>query len=234
MQSPLRLQTHDCLVLIYSQIEFILRHLRSSPGMIGAPAEDGIGLVSMERRRILLRLGQSRCPDLPHLEGKWLSSVRSFLSSIHGGSLELADPQIQSTQGQGDLYLMDLATPGLFNSRRIRGINLCWLFFNALLLLDISPPCDWYMHLSWYTRRDPTHKSKLAQQTESETTVPQHSRLDHLAEGSEAALPCWQLSWPLTCHSLSLHLAFLHLVLPSKITSTLTMTNKIFSGGTIR
>jgi hypothetical protein len=76
-------------------------------------------------------------PDIPYLEGYWLCSVRTFLALING-SLEFADNQIQPKQREGDTYLMDLALPSKLNPHKLRGINLCRLFFNALTLSDIT------------------------------------------------------------------------------------------------
>jgi hypothetical protein len=117
------------------QIEFILRHLRS-PGMTGALLKIVMGWFQFNAG-VSYPVFAYPALELPHLEGKWLCSVRRFLHSIHG-SLDLNDNQIQPPQRLHDQYLMDLALPGPFSSREIRGINLCRLYFNALLLSDIT------------------------------------------------------------------------------------------------
>ena len=117
------------------QVEFILRHLRS-PGMTGVLLKIVLGWFQFNAG-VSYPVLADPAPALPHLEGNWLCSVRSFLSSIHG-SLELADDHIQPIQRLRDQYLMDLATPGFFNNQEIIGINLCTLHFNALLLSDIT------------------------------------------------------------------------------------------------
>jgi hypothetical protein len=76
-------------------------------------------------------------PDIPYLEGYWLCSVWTFLVSIHG-SLEFVDNQIQPKQGEGDTYIMDIALASQLTSTKLRGINLCCLFFNALTISDIT------------------------------------------------------------------------------------------------
>jgi hypothetical protein len=76
-------------------------------------------------------------PATPYLEGYWLSSVRTFLASIHG-SLEFMDNQIQPTQREGDTYLMDIALASKLTLQELCGINLCRLFFNALTTSDIT------------------------------------------------------------------------------------------------
>jgi hypothetical protein len=74
---------------------------------------------------------------LPHLEGRWLISVRKFLRFIHG-SIELSDPQIQPLQRQRDLYLMDLAMASTLLPAEIKRINLCRLYFNVNTLSDVT------------------------------------------------------------------------------------------------
>jgi hypothetical protein len=117
------------------QLEFIIRHLRS-PGMTGS-------LLSIVLGWFQFVAGVSYCVithphiTIPHLEGNWLSSVRSFLEFIHG-SLEFSDPQSHPLQRDGDLYLMDLALSSSLKASELKVINLCCLYFNALTLSDLS------------------------------------------------------------------------------------------------
>ena len=84
------------------QIKFILRHLRSLR-MTGVLLKTVLGWFQFNA-------GVSYCimtnpgPELSHLKGNWLSSVRLFLRSICG-SLELADPQIQPLSNDGATYI---------------------------------------------------------------------------------------------------------------------------------
>ena len=44
---------------------------------------------------------------LPHLESRWLASLRGFLALIKA-SIQVDDPGIQPLQRDGDAHLMDL------------------------------------------------------------------------------------------------------------------------------
>ena len=117
------------------QLQFIIRHL-CSPGMVGSLLFTVLGWFQYNA-------GVSYCimtnpsPHLPHLEGRWLLSVRDFLRSIHG-SLQFTDAQIQPPQRLRDSYLMDIALGAQFSKPALRGINLCRMFFNATTISDIT------------------------------------------------------------------------------------------------
>jgi hypothetical protein len=117
------------------QLEFLIRHLRS-PGMVGTLLFNVLGWFQFNA-------GVSYCilhnPStlLPHLEGRWLVSLRDFLRGIHG-SLNFADSQIQPAQRSNDVYIMDVALAATFSKPELRNINLCRLFYNALTLSDLT------------------------------------------------------------------------------------------------
>jgi hypothetical protein len=75
---------------------------------------------------------------LPHLESKWLQSLRNFLFSING-SIELDDTSIQPLQRLHNCYLMDsvVASP-IFTPKQIRLIHYCRLYLQVLTLSDIT------------------------------------------------------------------------------------------------
>jgi hypothetical protein len=75
--------------------------------------------------------------SLPHLESKWLASLRSFLGSIDG-SIELKDTFVEPIQRENDKFLMDLAIQSkLFTPKQLKKINYCRMYLNVLLLSDI-------------------------------------------------------------------------------------------------
>jgi hypothetical protein len=75
---------------------------------------------------------------LPHLETRWLSSLRQFLSSINGG-IQVDDPCIPQIQRQHDQHIMDLILSAkLFSNAEIRKLNYCRLFLQAVTLSDIT------------------------------------------------------------------------------------------------
>jgi hypothetical protein len=130
------LDLHNLYVLQGTgQLEFIIRHL-CSPGMTGSLLKTVIGWFQCNA-------GVSYCVlanpslNIPYLEGYWLCSVWTFLASIHG-SLAFADNQIQPKQRKGDTYIMDIALASQLTSTKLRRINLCHLFFNALRISDIT------------------------------------------------------------------------------------------------
>ena len=76
--------------------------------------------------------------NLPHLETKWITSLRSYLQEIEG-TLELSDPQIPPLQRLGDVYLMDHALTMLTSPSEIRRFNYCRLYLGGpTTLADVT------------------------------------------------------------------------------------------------
>jgi hypothetical protein len=77
---------------------------------------------------------------LPHLESKWIRSLRDFLASI-SASLHLDDPCVPPLQREHDQYLMDMIIEcKRFTPLDIRKLNYCRLYLQAVTLADISKP----------------------------------------------------------------------------------------------
>ena len=75
---------------------------------------------------------------LPHLESKWIKSLRDFLASttIH---LTVDDPAIPPPQRERDLHLMDVILESrAFTDAEIRKLNYCRLHLKASTLSDIT------------------------------------------------------------------------------------------------
>ena len=75
---------------------------------------------------------------LPHLEVKWIASLRHFLASIHAG-LTLNDSAVPTLQRQGDSYIMDhILQSQRFTAAEIRKINYCRLSLQAITISDLT------------------------------------------------------------------------------------------------
>ncbi len=88
----------------------------------------GIGVPILEAPHI----------KLPHLESKWLQSLRVYLVKVQG-KLRVANPGIPTLQRVHDQYLMDmvLANPK-WKPSQIKRINWCRLYLNVTTLSDIT------------------------------------------------------------------------------------------------
>ncbi|KAI2512751.1 hypothetical protein MHU86_1539 [Fragilaria crotonensis] len=75
---------------------------------------------------------------MPHLESKWIASLRTFLSTIDA-TIEVDDPGIPPLQREHDSYLMDhVLESRQFQPAQIRRINYCRLYLQAVTVSDIS------------------------------------------------------------------------------------------------
>jgi hypothetical protein len=90
-----------------------------------------------------LHIGTSACflmdtqTPLPHLPGRWLRSLRSFLNRIDA-SLELDSYFLPPPQRQRDVYIMDMVIASeSFTAPEICRINYCRLYLQAITLSDI-------------------------------------------------------------------------------------------------
>ena len=75
---------------------------------------------------------------LPHMESKWLLSVRAYLQYV-GGHLELDNDYVPSIERVHDSYIMDnIITSNQFTEREIRNLNYCRLHLQALTISDLT------------------------------------------------------------------------------------------------
>ena len=75
---------------------------------------------------------------LPHIESKWVTSLRSFLASIHA-SILLDDPLIPELQREGNQYIMDIIVESKqFTPSQIRILNYCRLYLQAVTISDLT------------------------------------------------------------------------------------------------
>ena len=76
--------------------------------------------------------------SLPHLESKWLASLREFLGE-YDMSLVVTTPGIPKLQRMYDVHLMDIILNSKqFKNSEIRQLNYCRLFLKAITLSDIT------------------------------------------------------------------------------------------------
>jgi hypothetical protein len=74
---------------------------------------------------------------LPHIPGRWLKSLRDFLSRIDG-TLEVDDYFLPPTQRANDVYLMDLVLASdQFTQKEICTINYCRMHLQAVTMADL-------------------------------------------------------------------------------------------------
>jgi hypothetical protein len=146
-------------------------------------------------------LGDTTTP-LPHLPGRWLKSLRKFLSRI-GGSIEVDDYFLPSIQRENDVYLMDLVlASNHFTSKEICTINYCRMFLQIVTISDLC--------LADGVSIDPAFLSGTPAPTSST------SKWIHINQGRPSE-PCWRL-WRHACslwsHNSKLHFPLGNWLLP--------------------
>ena len=75
---------------------------------------------------------------LPHLESKWLASLRLFLASIDS-SFQLDKEYIPKLQRECDIHIMDvILQSGQFTNDEIKRLNYCRLYLQAQTISDLA------------------------------------------------------------------------------------------------
>jgi len=75
---------------------------------------------------------------LPHLESKWLTSMRTFMPLINA-SFELDTNGVPPPQRQHDAYIMDMILESnQFTALQIRRLNYCRLYLQVVTISDIT------------------------------------------------------------------------------------------------
>jgi hypothetical protein len=86
--------------------------------------------------------------EMPHLESKWIASLRQFLSKIDA-TIEVDDPGISPPQRIHDSYLMDhILQSKQFKPAQIRCLNYCRLYLQAVTVSDITTNAGLQLDLS--------------------------------------------------------------------------------------
>ena len=123
----------------YGQLKFLLKNWRSPDSPGGQMTRIAMSWVQFCAGVSwpVLEQPQTR---LVHLESKWFSSIRTFLSSIDA-TVQLQDVPIAKPQRENDQYIMDAVLQhGKFKPCEIRRINYCRMYLNVILLSDIATP----------------------------------------------------------------------------------------------
>ena len=76
--------------------------------------------------------------ELPHLEAKWITSMRAFMATIHA-TIELKDAPMPKLQRVGDSYIMDrVLANGRFKPSQIKAVNWCRMYLGVVSVSDIT------------------------------------------------------------------------------------------------
>ena len=121
-----------------SQILTFLRHWRS-PSQAGTLLKIAVAWTQLSAGTCTSFLDDVDTP-LPHLEVKWLSSLREYLKHIRG-YLELDETFVPPLQRLDDSYIMDhILHSQRFTKAQIHLINCCRLYLQVTTISDITLP----------------------------------------------------------------------------------------------
>jgi hypothetical protein len=138
------------------QIQLVMRHLRTKDSQAGKllritlaslQMSAGVGFPLLQRPSVII----------PHLDGFWIKSIRSFLSASNA-FMTLSEPNPIALQREKDFYLMEVAMASKkFSARDIRIVNACRLYLQVHTASDITSPDGFTIPRHIYEgRRDPS------------------------------------------------------------------------------
>jgi hypothetical protein len=128
------------------QVTSFLKHWREA-SVVGKLLQCALTWTQMTAGTSISIL-QDVSTKLPHLESKWLASLRLFLSSVHA-TIEVDKPGIPPIQREHDQHLMDIIiTSGRFTSTQIRRLNYCRLFLQTVTISDIATTSGFALNIS--------------------------------------------------------------------------------------
>ena len=143
------------------QVSYFLRHWRLQ-------SQVGI-LLKCSLAWLQLSLGVSYpvleqpTTELPHMESKWLASMRLFLSE-HGLQIVLDSPQVPPLQRQNDEFIMDIIlASNHYSPAEIRKLNYCRLYLNVITISDIARPCGTRLDEHFLSAQPSTTSSRSTQ-----------------------------------------------------------------------
>ena len=97
---------------------------------------------------------------LPHLEAKWLASMRTFLAD-QNLSIQLDDCGIPAIQRENDSYIMDLIlASNHYSPAEIRRLNYCRIYLNVVTISDLTMPDGVHIDKSVRDGRPDIHSSR--------------------------------------------------------------------------
>jgi hypothetical protein len=75
---------------------------------------------------------------LPHMELKWLQSLREYLQFV-GGTIELDNPYIPKLERTHDYFIMDaILQSNKFTDKEIQWLNCCRMYLQVVTIFDIT------------------------------------------------------------------------------------------------
>ena len=119
----------------HQQIEYFMRHWRKS-SEVGQMLECTLAWAQLNVG-VSFPILEYTSLDLPHLESKWIASIRVYLASIRAG-LQLDRSGLPALQRQGDSFIMDYELDS--KKLKIRRINYCRLYLQAITIADLASP----------------------------------------------------------------------------------------------
>jgi len=127
---------HLCDLQGFGQIAYFIKSWRS-------PATEQGKMLRIALHWAQFCAGTSRpimedtATKLPHLEAKWLTSMRSYLQAVDG-TIQVDEPGVPALMRTGDRFIMDIALQANFKPGQIRRINYCRLYLNVVTVADIT------------------------------------------------------------------------------------------------
>ena len=80
---------------------------------------------------------QDTLTKLPHLESRWIKSLRTFLCKIKA-SIQLDNPRVVPTERTNDIYIMEYAIRcKLFNDKELKIINYCRQYLHVTTVSEL-------------------------------------------------------------------------------------------------
>jgi hypothetical protein len=117
---------------------------------------------------------------LPHMEVKWLNSLRDYLKTV-SGSIELDNDYVPQLERVRDCHIMDLVLESTqFSTKEVCMINYCRLYLQVVTISDITLPDGIFL--------DPTMLRGSSSRLSSRTTWHHF----HQIKPSPKAWTCWR------------------------------------------
>ena len=129
--------THLYVQQGFQQVKYFMQHWRANTS-VGKMIQCALAWTQVTVGTSYPILETTRT-GLPHLEVKWMASLRSFLASIDAGFL-LDEPKVPAIQQrQGDSYIMDhILESRIFSPAETRKLNYCRLYLQAITISDLA------------------------------------------------------------------------------------------------
>ena len=142
------------------QVAYLLRHIRT-PSQIGTLLRCTLSWLQLSLGVSFPVMAQPAVP-LPHMEAKWISSMRTFLAE-QTLSIQLATDSVPAPQREHDSYIMDwILSCNHYTPAEIRRLNYCRLYLNVVTVSDLATPDGLHIDLCF---RDGTSSPKSSQST---------------------------------------------------------------------